>query len=160
MELRTFENMISQREGASGETPQTESSAGKGPAAKPVTKVETRNLNFFYGPLQALFGISMVMPEKSVTALIGPSGCGKSTYLRTINRMNDIVEGTSLNGDVLVDNEDIYASQVDVVELRKKVGMVFQKSNPFPKSIFDNVAFGPRIGGIKGKDQLEEIVHR
>ncbi len=160
MELRTFENLISKRDGESAETPKMGAADSKTVAAKPQTKVETRNLDFFYGPLQALFGISMVMPEKSVTALIGPSGCGKSTYLRTVNRMNDIIEGTRITGDVLVDNEDIYASQVDVVELRKKVGMVFQKSNPFPKSIFDNVAFGPRIGGIKGKTQLDEIVHR
>ena len=123
-------------------------------------KVETRNLDFFYGQLQALFGISIAMRARSVTALIGPSGCGKSTYLRTLNRMNDIAEGTRLTGEVLVDGESIYDPQVDVVELRKKVGMVFQKSNPFPKSIFDNIAFGPRIGGERNRAKLEEIVVR
>ncbi|MCG6155658.1 phosphate ABC transporter ATP-binding protein PstB [Rubinisphaera margarita] len=159
MELRTFDNLIAKRK----EEPETKSESGKQESKSPATntiKVETRNLDFFYGPLQALFGISMAMPEKSVTALIGPSGCGKSTYLRTLNRMNDIVEGTRIHGEVMVDSEDIYSSQVDVVELRKKVGMVFQKSNPFPKSIFDNVAFGPRIGGQRNKKELEETVVR
>lgn len=155
MELKTFENLVRNR-------PQG-SPSENGEKEKPVkapTKVETKNLDFFYGPLQALFNISMSMPERSVTALIGPSGCGKSTYLRTLNRMNDIVEGTTLTGEVLVDSESIYDPRVDVVELRKKVGMVFQKSNPFPKSIFDNIAFGPRIGGMRNKSQLEEIVVR
>jgi len=155
MELKTFENLVRNR-------PQ-DSAAENGEKQTPVktpTKVETKNLDFYYGSLQALFGISMAMPERSVTALIGPSGCGKSTYLRTLNRMNDIVEGTKLTGEVLVDGESIYDQRVDVVELRKKVGMVFQKSNPFPKSIFDNIAFGPRIGGLRNKSQLEEIVVR
>ncbi len=125
-----------------------------------ATKIETRDLNFFYGPMQALFGISIKIAERSVTALIGPSGCGKSTFLRTINRMNDIIEGTRITGTVYLDNESIYDPQVDVVELRKKVGMVFQKSNPFPKTIFDNVAYGPRVTGIKNKNELEEIVER
>lgn len=160
MELKTFEHLMQNRP----ETPAPPGSAVGGEAAaggkgKPVsTKVETRNLNFFYGQLQALHGISIAMPERSVTALIGPSGCGKSTYLRTLNRMNDIVEGTQLTGEVLVDGDSIYDPQVDVVELRKKVGMVFQKSNPFPKSIFDNIAFGPRIGGERNRTRLEEIV--
>lgn len=158
MELKTFENLVQNR-------PEPAGSAAKKPGQEGgstplAVKVETRNLDFFYGPLQALFGISMAMKERSVTALIGPSGCGKSTYLRTLNRMNDIVEGTRLTGQVLLDSESIYDPQVDVVELRKKVGMVFQKSNPFPKSIFDNVAFGPRIGGLRNKAQLEEIVER
>ncbi|MCA8988594.1 MAG: phosphate ABC transporter ATP-binding protein [Planctomycetaceae bacterium] len=158
MELKTFENLLQNREKSDGSAAPATGEHGK-PKQNQI-KVETRSLNFFYGPLQALFGISMAMPEKSVTALIGPSGCGKSTYLRTINRMNDIVEGTRIEGDVLVDSEDIYSRQVDVVELRKKVGMVFQKSNPFPKSIFDNIAFGPRLSGIKNRRQLEEIVTR
>ncbi len=151
MELKTFENLVQSR-------PQDQGVRSGKDQAPVQNKVETRNLDFFYGPLQALFGISMSMKERSVTALIGPSGCGKSTYLRTLNRMNDIVEGTRLTGGVLVDGESIYDPQVDVVELRKKVGMVFQKSNPFPKSIFDNVAFGPRIGGLKNRAKLEEIV--
>lgn len=128
--------------------------------ATAVPKIETRSLNFFYGERQALFDINVRIPQTSVTALIGPSGCGKSTFLRTLNRMNDIVEGTRLQGNVLLDGTDIYAPEIDVVALRKKVGMVFQKSNPFPKSIFDNVAFGPRIAGLNDKKKLVEIVER
>ncbi len=143
----------------------TENLPGPAVSEKPgspelATKIETRDLNFFYGPMQALFGISIKIAERSVTALIGPSGCGKSTFLRTINRMNDIIEGTRITGTVYLENESIYDPQVDVVELRKKVGMVFQKSNPFPKTIFDNVAYGPRVTGIKNKNELEEIVER
>ncbi|MFK7821869.1 MAG: phosphate ABC transporter ATP-binding protein PstB [Planctomycetaceae bacterium] len=115
-------------------------------------------LNFFYGTNQVLFDISMKVPEKSVTALIGPSGCGKSTFLRTLNRMNDLIEGTKHTGDVLLREEDIFDPAIDVVLLRKHVGMVFQKSTPFPKSIFDNVAYGPRIGGLRDKTKLQEIV--
>lgn len=123
-------------------------------------KIVTENLDFFYGTVQALFGISIKIPEKHITALIGPSGCGKSTFLRTLNRMNEINENTHVKGKVLIDGVDIYKNGVDVVSLRKKVGMVFQKSNPFPKSIFENVAFGPRIHGTKGKSSLAEIVER
>jgi phosphate transport system ATP-binding protein len=108
-------------------------------------KISVHHLNFFYGKSQALFDISIEIPERVVTAFIGPSGCGKSTFLRTLNRMNDIIAGTRVEGEVLIDNVDIYAPKTDVVDLRKKVGMVFQKSNPFPKSIFDNVAYGLRI---------------
>ncbi|MFO1022110.1 MAG: phosphate ABC transporter ATP-binding protein PstB [Planctomycetales bacterium] len=125
-----------------------------------VPKIETRQLNFFYGHSQALFDINVSIPQRNVTALIGPSGCGKSTFLRTLNRMNDIVEGSSLNGNVLLDGIDIYSPEIDVVALRKRVGMVFQKSNPFPKSIFDNVAYGPRIAGVKDRKVLTEIVER
>lgn len=121
-------------------------------------KVVAKNINFFYGSAQALFDVSLEISERHVTALIGPSGCGKSTFLRLLNRMNDIIEGTRHEGSVFIDNEDIYGSKVDLVRLRKKVGMVFQKSNPFPKSIFDNVAFGPRIHGITDRKRLEEIV--
>ncbi|MCA8983248.1 MAG: phosphate ABC transporter ATP-binding protein [Planctomycetaceae bacterium] len=159
MELKTFEHLMQNR-------PELPEQVGHGQPGRqaadvaPTMKVETRNLDFFYGQLQALFGISIAMRARSVTALIGPSGCGKSTYLRTLNRMNDIAEGTRLTGEVLVDGESIYDPQVDVVELRKKVGMVFQKSNPFPKSIFDNIAFGPRIGGERNRAKLEEIVVR
>lgn len=128
------------------------------PLLPPKTKIETRNLDFYYGDKKALFSISMEIPEKSVTALIGPSGCGKSTFLRTLNRMNDLVDGTRHTGDVLLEGIDIYNPQVDVVELRKRVGMVFQKSTPFPKSIFDNVAFGPRVGGLTNRTRLAEIV--
>ncbi len=123
-------------------------------------KIQTIKLDFYYGKVQALFDINISVPKQKVTALIGPSGCGKSTFLRTLNRMNDIIEGTRIEGKVLIDNQDIYTSETDVVTLRKKVGMIFQKSNPFPKSIFDNVAFGPRIHGIKEKKRLMEIVER
>jgi len=124
------------------------------------SKIRVRDLDFYYGRVQALFGITMDMPARKVTALIGPSGCGKSTLLRTLNRMNDIIEGTRTEGSVLIDGHDIYQNGVDIVGLRKKVGMVFQKSNPFPKSVFDNVAYGPRIHGIKRHKQLAEIVER
>ncbi|MBT4863556.1 MAG: phosphate ABC transporter ATP-binding protein [Planctomycetaceae bacterium] len=123
-------------------------------------KIETQDLSFFYGPNQVLFDVSMAIQQQSVTALIGPSGCGKSTFLRTINRMNDIVEGTRHTGQVSLEGMDIYAPQVDVVALRKRVGMVFQKSNPFPKSNFENVAYGPRIAGTRNKKILAEIVER
>ena len=118
------------------------------------------DLNFFYGGTQALFSVSMNVEPKRVTALIGPSGCGKSTFLRTLNRMNDIIEGTRLTGTVRVDDQDIYAPSADVFALRRKIGMVFQKSNPFPKSIFENVAYGPRIEGIRDRRKLAEIVER
>jgi len=123
-----------------------------------VPKIETKNLNFFYGERQALFDITMTVPQRNVTALIGPSGCGKSTFLRTLNRMNDIVDSARLEGTVLLDGINIYQPKVDVVSLRKRVGMVFQKSNPFPKSVFDNVAYGPRIAGLTDRRQLSEIV--
>jgi len=122
------------------------------------TKVEVTNLNFFYGAIQALFNINMEIPKQKVTAFIGPSGCGKSTFLRTLNRMNDIIDGTRIEGTVLIDGQNIYDSNTDVVTLRKKVGMIFQKSNPFPKSIFDNIAFGPRIHGTRDKKKLMSIV--
>lgn len=117
-------------------------------------------MNFFYGEMQALHDISMRIAPQQVTALIGPSGCGKSTFLRSLNRMNDTIRGARVTGQVLLDGVDIYDSRIDVVALRKRVGMVFQKSNPFPTSIFDNVAFGPRIHGEKDKDKLRAIVER
>ncbi len=122
------------------------------------SKIHVENMNFFYGSVQALFDINIELPEKKVTAFIGPSGCGKSTFLRTLNRMNDIIDGTRLEGKVLIDGGDIYGPITDVVELRRKVGMIFQKSNPFPKSIFDNIAYGPRLHGVKDKGKLMEIV--
>jgi phosphate transport system ATP-binding protein len=122
------------------------------------SKVSVNNLSFFYGTNEALRNISMIIPEKKVTAFIGPSGCGKSTFLRTLNRMNDLIDNTRVEGEVLVDNVNIYQKNIDVVNLRKKIGMIFQKSNPFAKSIYDNIAYGPRINGIKGKKQLDEIV--
>lgn len=120
--------------------------------------VKVENLNFFYGNSQALFDINIQIPARQVTALIGPSGCGKSTFLRTLNRMNDSIVGTRHEGKIMIDGEDIYQRRTDLVELRKKVGMVFQRQNPFPKSIFDNVAYGPRIHGLKDKRKLVEIV--
>lgn len=121
-------------------------------------KVHVREMNFFYGQVQALFNINIDIPEKQVTAFIGPSGCGKSTFLRTLNRMNDIIDGTRIEGKVMIDDSDLYNPMTDVVALRKKVGMIFQKSNPFPKSIFDNIAYGPRLHGVKDKNNLMKIV--
>ena len=121
-------------------------------------RMEARNLNFFYGSSQALHGVSIPIREKAVTAFIGPSGCGKSTFLRCLNRMNDIIPDTRVDGDVLLDGQDIYAPGVDVVDLRRRVGMVFQKSNPFPKSIFDNVAYGLNINSSLGGSALAERV--
>jgi phosphate transport system ATP-binding protein len=125
---------------------------------KGPVKLHSRGLNLHYGPKHALKNVSLDMYQHKVTALIGPSGCGKSTFLRTLNRMNDLVEGVRIDGEVCVDNVDIYKKRIDEVELRKKVGMIFQRSNPFPKTIYDNVAYGPRIHGIKDKTQLDEIV--
>jgi phosphate transport system ATP-binding protein len=124
----------------------------------PQYKLETRHLNLFYGPKQALKDVSITMSTNTVTAFIGPSGCGKSTFLRCFNRMNDLIEGVKITGDVLVDNVDIYKNEIDINEYRKKVGMVFQKPNPFPKTIFENVAFGLRINGEKSKSVLAETV--
>lgn len=129
-----------------------------GPALKP--KVCVNDLNFYYGQTQALFNISMEIPDRQVTALIGPSGCGKSTFLRTLNRMNEIIGGARLEGTITIDGLDIYRNGTDVVALRKRVGMVFQKSNPFPKSIFENVAYGPRIHGVKDRTDLTRIVEK
>ena len=121
-------------------------------------KIEVNNLSLHYGEKKALKDISMLIPANKVTALIGPSGCGKSTFLRCINRMNDLIPSVKIDGQMLVEGIDIYDKNVDVVNIRKKIGMVFQKSNPFPKSIYENVAYGPRINGIKDKKQLDEIV--
>ena len=120
-----------------------------GPAEQPV-KIEAVGLNFYYGETRALQDISLRIQRNVVTAFIGPSGCGKSTFLRTLNRMNDIIPGTNVKGQVLIDGEDIYAPGVDVVTLRRRIGMVFQKSNPFPKTVFDNVAYGLRVNGMAG----------
>ena len=123
-------------------------------------KISTQNLNLYYGENHALKNINLDLYENKITAFIGPSGCGKSTYLKTLNRMNDLVPNVKIEGTVLLDGEDIYDPQVDTTLLRKKVGMVFQQPNPFPMSIYDNVAYGPRIHGIKNKAQLDEIVER
>jgi phosphate transport system ATP-binding protein len=123
-------------------------------------KVKVKNLSLKYGSNLALKNISMDIPEKQVTAFIGPSGCGKSTFLRTLNRMNDLIDNVTIDGEVIVDNINIYDKNIDVVNLRKKVGMIFQKSNPFAKSVYDNIAFGPRINGISQKSVLDEIVEK
>ncbi len=122
------------------------------------TKIQVRDLHLHYGPTHALKEIEIDIPRQSVTALIGPSGCGKSTFLRTLNRMNDTIPGVKISGTVLIDNVNIYDPGINIVALRRVVGMVFQKSNPFPKSIFDNVAYGPRLHGIKARLNLDPIV--
>jgi len=134
------------------------SSGRNGAAAAARVKISARGVNFFYGTTQALHGISLDALECQVTALIGPSGCGKSTFLRLINRMNDLIPSIRVEGEVLLDDEDIYAPSVDVVDLRRRVGMVFQRSNPFPKSVYENVAYGPRIHGVRDRATLDEIV--
>lgn len=121
--------------------------------------IETKDLRLWYGNNEALKGVSMEIPKNQITALIGPSGCGKSTYLKTLNRMNDLVEGCKIEGKVTLEGEDIYGD-MDVNLLRKRVGMVFQKPNPFPMSIYDNIAYGPRIHGVRSKVALDEIVER
>ena len=130
------------------------------PSPLKATKITTRDLNLFYGAKQALCNISLDIVQSQVTAFIGPSGCGKSTYLRTLNRMNDLIGGVRITGSVHMDGVDIYEKGLDVVELRKRVGMVFQKSNPFPKSIWENVAYGPKVLGMRQKSRLNEIVEK
>ena len=126
---------------------------------EPNIRLTARDVTVHYGAKQALHGISIDIPDRAVTAFIGPSGCGKSTFLRCINRMNDTIEGAKVGGKIELDGQDIYANDLDVVELRARVGMVFQKPNPFPKSIYDNVAYGPRIHGLaRNKTDLDEIV--
>lgn len=123
-------------------------------------KIKVENLNLYYGDNHALHNIGLTIENNSIAALIGPSGCGKSTFLRTLNRMNDLIDNVRINGSIFVDGQDIYGSSTDVVSLRKKVGMVFQRPNPFPMSIYDNIAYGPRIHGQKKKAVLDEIVER
>ena len=127
-------------------------------AARPKFAVE--NVNFSYPGKQALFDISLMMPERSVAAFIGPSGCGKSTLLRLLNRMNDLIDGTRHTGHVYLDGKDIYSPEVNTVDLRRRVGMVFQKSNPFPKTIYENLVFGPRVAGIRDRSRLDYLVER
>ena len=125
-----------------------------------MNKIEVKNVDLFYGDFQALKDVSILMPENKITAFIGPSGCGKSTMLKSLNRMNDLVDGVKITGEITLDGEDIYAPKVDVNELRKRVGMVFQQPNPFSMSIYDNIAYGPRVHGIKKKKDLDIIVER
>src|SRR5262245_51990765 len=135
------------------------SMVGREPSTKAgaVAKFAVRNLSFWYGAKQALHDITLNIPERSVVALIGPSGCGKSTFLRCLNRMNDLIDGTRHTGEVLLDGKDIYDRSVNLVDLRRRVGMVFQKSNPFPKTVFENVVFGPRVAGVRDRGRLQEI---
>jgi len=125
-----------------------------------LPKIETKSLSFYYGSKQALRNINIVCADRRVTAIIGPSGCGKSTFIRTLNRMNDVIAGARVEGEILIDGVNINSPAVDVVELRKNVGMVFQKPNPFPKSIFDNVAYGLRINDGKNRAKIEEVVEK
>ena len=124
------------------------------------TIIESRALNLYYGDNHALKDISIQIPANKITALIGPSGCGKSTFLKTLNRMNDLVPGVRITGEVFYNGENIYGKDVDVTRLRKQIGMVFQKANPFPMSIYDNIAYGPRTHGVRGKAKLDDIVER
>ena len=123
-------------------------------------KMQAQHLNLYYGTHQALFDVSLEVPENKVVALIGPSGCGKSTFLRTLNRMNDLIDGVQIDGKITLDDQDIYDKDVDLVNLRKRVGMVFQRPNPFPMSIYDNVAYGCRVHGLTDKKRLDEIVEK
>lgn len=125
-----------------------------------MNKFEVKNMDLYYGSFHALKNINIAIPEKEITAFIGPSGCGKSTFLKSLNRMNDLVEGCHISGDILLDGVDIYKDKMDVNVLRKRVGMVFQKPNPFPMSIYDNIAYGPRTHGVRSKAQLDEIVEK
>ena len=125
-----------------------------------TTKIAMRNLDLYYGNFQALKGLNMEIPANQITAFIGPSGCGKSTCIKTINRMNDLVNGCRIEGKVEIDGEDIYDPRTDVTLLRRRAGMVFQKPNPFPMSIYDNIAYGPRVHGIKNRKKLDELVEK
>ena len=139
---------------------QPEAASVNGNKASGPVSIEVRNLNFFYGPTQALHDINLVMREKEVTAFIGPSGCGKSTLLRCINRMNDLIDTARGEGEIRINGVNIYDRDIDVIELRKRVGMVFQKSNPFPMSIYDNITYGLKIQGRRKKRDLDEVVER
>ena len=125
-----------------------------------MDKITVENMNLYYGDFHALKDVNLNMQEKEITAFIGPSGCGKSTLLKSLNRMNDLVNGCRIEGSICLDGEDIYSKKMDVNQLRKRVGMVFQKPNPFPMSIYDNIAYGPRTHGIRGKAKLDEIVEK
>ena len=122
--------------------------------------ITVRDLNLWYGSVQALHHVNLNIPEKTITALIGPSGCGKSTFLKTLDRMNDLIQGVKITGEVCYKGRDIFARDVDVNTLRKEIGMVFQKPNPFPMSVYDNIAYGPRTHGIKSRAKLDDIVER
>ncbi|NKB80361.1 MAG: phosphate ABC transporter ATP-binding protein [Nitrospirales bacterium] len=132
----------------------------KAPATKMTPKILIQNMNFFYGATQALFDVNLEVPAQQITAFIGPSGCGKSTLLRCLNRLNDLVDGSRLEGQILLDGQDIYRADVDVTDLRTRVGIVFQKVNPFPKTIYQNVAYGPRLQKVNRRATLDDIVEK
>lgn len=136
------------------------STAGAEPGPASASALESRDLHLYYGETHALKGIDLTMPARRITALIGPSGCGKSTYLRCFNRMNDMIEGVRVKGQVLVEGGDIFRPDVDLERLRKRVGMVFQKSNPFPMSIRENISYGPRMTGVSGRGRLTDLVEK
>jgi phosphate transport system ATP-binding protein len=157
--MRAMEAKVEARPVIKVETPTPSPEDAQRAAEQHEVKMTARDVNVYYGDKQALFDVSLDVLDRSVTALIGPSGCGKSTFLRCLNRMNDVIEGCRVTGALTLDGQDIYAPGVDPVQLRARVGMVFQKPNPFPKSIFENVAYGPRIHGmINNKGEAEEIV--
>jgi phosphate transport system ATP-binding protein len=150
---RLFNDIIAERSGHRMVAPNTDLLTSQ-------FKIRTEGVSFWYGEKQALFDVTLKIPERSVTALIGPSGCGKSTFLRLLNRMNDLIDDTRHTGAIYLDNVEIYSRSVNLISLRRRVGMVFQKSNPFPKSIFENVAYGPRIAGMNDRAKLDELVER
>ncbi|GAB6876700.1 hypothetical protein JCM13210_14270 [Thermaerobacter litoralis] len=149
---------VREREGATGGPGRQAAGEGAGPGGEPEAAMRVEHLNLYYGGFHALKDITLAIPARSITALIGPSGCGKSTFLRTLNRMNDMIQGVRIEGKVWLRDVDIYSGVLEVEELRARVGMVFQQPNPFPKSIYDNVAYGPRIHGIRDRRRLDEIV--
>ena len=162
---RLFTDIIATRTASSHAGFAPHPAAGPAGAAAPPAraggeKLAVKGGNFWYGPKQALFDINLAVPERSVAALIGPSGCGKSTLLRCLNRMNDLVDGTRHTGQMLLDGKSIHAPDVNLVDLRRRVGMVFQKSNPFPKSIYENVVYGPRVSGVRDRGRLDFLVER
>jgi len=152
---RLFSDILSRRA-----APGPDAAARAGPGDRAGAKISVEGVNFWYGPKQALFDITLSIPARSVVAFIGPSGCGKSSLLRLLNRMNDLLEGTRHTGEVRLDGRPVYGPEVNLVDLRRRVGMVFQKSNPFPKSIAENVAFGPRVAGVRDAARLEAVVER
>jgi phosphate transport system ATP-binding protein len=149
---RLFSDIIVTRAASNG--------SGFSTAPAGADRLAVKDVNFWYGAKQALFDITLTVPEKSVAAFIGPSGCGKSTLLRCINRMNDLIEGTRLGGHILLEGRDVYAPGQNLVDLRRRVGMVFQKSNPFPKTIYENVVYGPRVSGVRDRARLDHLVER
>ncbi len=157
-EIRSFLSTKGKNEGKLPNMDQADHSGEKAESSRVMVNID--HVNFYYGEKQALMDVCMQIPEGMITAYIGPSGCGKSTLLRCLNRMNDLVDGARLEGKVEIAGEDIYNSKLEVSDLRKRVGMVFQKSNPFPKSIYENIAYGPRIHGVKRKDELDAIVEK